>query len=352
MKKITLLAVSYFLFSHFAAIAQPTLSSGSLLQIGAQYDTRSFLVSNINQGASGQNLTWDFSALTGATEHNLQVRQPESTPFADTFQDIANLSLGYTPAAQQGSFPITFEFWNTTSAGVDIMGLTNTQNIIVLYSDPLTALPLPFSYGNTFTDTFAATYTVGNQTIVQSGVVDIQADGYGNLILPYGTIEDVLRLKITKTYTEQVQGTTAQFDYVVTSYAWYDTSISYPLFNITVEQVQGSPVSVTTAQYIICESCTNTPINATLVSPATFALQTIPNPVQQQATIRFTLPVAEEVSLTIYNTAGQAVQTPLNGYHSAGNHSVAFNSSSLAQGIYLANLTVGKQHTYQKIIVQ
>jgi photosystem II stability/assembly factor-like uncharacterized protein len=78
--------------------------------------------------------------------------------------------------------------------------------------------------------------------------------------------------------------------------------------------------------------------------PVSFALkQNYPNPFNPTTTIEFSLPVAADVQLTIFNILGQQVATLINEQRNAGNHSVVWNSNDsngmkLSSGIYLYKL--------------
>ncbi|MGB0840178.1 MAG: hypothetical protein ACPGXL_08560, partial [Chitinophagales bacterium] len=69
-----------------------------------------------------------------------------------------------------------------------------------------------------------------------TGTVDVVADGYGTLILPYASFDDVIRVKTTQTYIYLINGTEL-FPTVVESFAWYSSDLLYPLLRITSEQV-------------------------------------------------------------------------------------------------------------------
>ncbi|MCZ7615680.1 MAG: T9SS type A sorting domain-containing protein [Ignavibacteriaceae bacterium] len=74
----------------------------------------------------------------------------------------------------------------------------------------------------------------------------------------------------------------------------------------------------------------------TEVIPDSYSLtQNFPNPFNPTTTIQFSIPVSGLVQLSIYNILGEEVKTLLNEEKSAGNHSVQFNASHLASGIYL-----------------
>jgi predicted amidohydrolase len=76
--------------------------------------------------------------------------------------------------------------------------------------------------------------------------------------------------------------------------------------------------------------------------PVAFALeQNYPNPFNPSTTIKFGLPHNAHVTLRIYNVSGQGVATLVDQNKVAGIHTVQFNGSNLASGVYLYRLQAG-----------
>jgi len=70
-------------------------------------------------------------------------------------------------------------------------------------------------------------------------------------------------------------------------------------------------------------------------------LQNYPNPFNPSTVIAYRLPHPGFVSLSIYNRLGQKVCTAVNQKQKAGRHSVTFNASRLASGVYFYRLSTG-----------
>jgi subtilisin family serine protease len=76
--------------------------------------------------------------------------------------------------------------------------------------------------------------------------------------------------------------------------------------------------------------------------PGEFALyQNFPNPFNPTTNISFTLPLSENVQLSVYNVLGQRVATLVNGTMPAGTHTVNFNAANLASGVYIYSIRAG-----------
>lgn len=66
--------------------------------------------------------------------------------------------------------------------------------------------------------------------------------------------------------------------------------------------------------------------------------QNYPNPFNPSTTISYSLPVAAEVTLTVFDVLGRKVAELVNRRVEAGSHSVQFDGSGLASGVYLYRL--------------
>ena len=86
--------------------------------------------------------------------------------------------------------------------------------------------------------------------------------------------------------------------------------------------------------------------------PVAFELgQAFPNPFNPSTTIDFTMGETADANLTVYNMAGQAVATLVNGMVGAGAQSVVFDASNLTSGVYVYTLTVGGQTLSEKMVL-
>jgi len=74
-------------------------------------------------------------------------------------------------------------------------------------------------------------------------------------------------------------------------------------------------------------------------NPSDFVLeQNYPNPFNPSTTIRFTVPEREQVSLVIFNSLGQEIQTLVSEERGIGTYEVSFDASELPSGVYFYRL--------------
>jgi photosystem II stability/assembly factor-like uncharacterized protein len=79
--------------------------------------------------------------------------------------------------------------------------------------------------------------------------------------------------------------------------------------------------------------------------------QNYPNPFNPTTTIEYTIPSDGLVSLTVFNTIGEKVETLLSEFKNAGEYDVKFDASQLTSGIYFYKLQSGSFVETKKMIL-
>lgn len=106
----------------------------------------------------------------------------------------------------------------------------------------------------------------------------------------------------------------------------------------------------------------NIPIQITVISltgireekdnPLDFRLsQNYPNPFNPSTTISFSLPVAQNVTISVYNAIGTDIKSLLNKNLSAGNYSIKFDAVDYPSGIYFYRIKTDQFTQTKKMIL-
>lgn len=86
--------------------------------------------------------------------------------------------------------------------------------------------------------------------------------------------------------------------------------------------------------------------------PTEYALyQNYPNPFNPSTTIKFSIPRSDFVALKIFDALGKEVSSVLSKQMAAGTHTVKWNGSGLAGGIYFYRLTTGDFSQTKKLLL-
>jgi parallel beta-helix repeat protein len=91
-----------------------------------------------------------------------------------------------------------------------------------------------------------------------------------------------------------------------------------------------------------------------ILLPTTFALYpNWPNPFNSTTMIRYDVPQAGKVSLTIFNLLGQRVTTLFDGQQVAGSYTISWDAADLPSGVYLCRMqTQGFMQTRKMLLVK
>ena len=86
--------------------------------------------------------------------------------------------------------------------------------------------------------------------------------------------------------------------------------------------------------------------------PTEFSLsQNYPNPFNPTTSIRYGLPVASEVKVTLHNALGQEIVTLVDGVQSAGYHTAVWNASNFGSGVYFIRIQAGDFSSIKKAVL-
>ena len=191
--------------------AQPVITNSIVPQVGNSSTFRLFDPAVESPGPGGAAVTWDFSNVTMTGTSILQYNPPSSYANASQFP-------GSTLVAEQSSGILLF--LKEESQYLSEMGLVASTLTETYIADPRVVMKFPMTYGDSLTDNFEGTAILSAVTATRTGSSEIVADGYGTLILPYGTFTDVLRVRLVSTYADEFLSQVVNTG-VDTIYNWY-----------------------------------------------------------------------------------------------------------------------------------
>jgi hypothetical protein len=93
-------------------------------------------------------------------------------------------------------------------------------------------------------------------------------------------------------------------------------------------------------------------IEAEVAVPMNYELnQNYPNPFNPSTLITYSLPLASDVKLSVFNALGKTVRVLENGYKNAGTYSVNFNANELPTGTYFYKIEAGQFSQIKKMML-
>lgn len=227
-KRIYLLATTFFIGS--ALLAQPTLLFETH-RLKAGIDNSMSHCAYMEPGNGGENVVWDFSGLEFEKVFTGYVENSASTEYGKNFEE-ADTELR--------EFNSQFYF-SIGDNKIEQLGYSSSNGKIqTRYTLPFVKMKFPFTYNDVFSGSFSgATYYSGIEMGVINGNYTIEADGWGQLVLPGEiTYNNTLRVKTEKSYVNELESTDQYVS--ITSYRWYNSMHRYPLLVLTEFSVGGS----------------------------------------------------------------------------------------------------------------
>lgn len=334
MKKNYLLTMIICLLS-FNIMAQTTITyNGNAPQVGDIYNV-SGASGSFDPGTAGANQNWDFSSINPSVSWEINVIDPVSTPFVSEFPE-ANLAYYYNNSSPES---YTYVQLNST----ELLNNGNASDpganeLSIHYTDAVKLLQYPFSFSDTFTDTYYTEYTSFGDAITHEwGNITATADAWGNVITPAGTYENTLRIKREMVYVDSMW-VSGVFLYATTltttDYDWYTESSHHPILSISVTN-SGTSISYSSSVGGIEKNQSQPQINI------------FPNPANDFVNITLSNINTDITEINIVNVLGQQ----LSNVERTGNHQFSSDISRLSPGVYFIRINGERgNYIYKKFI--
>jgi hypothetical protein len=281
-----------------------TLCSAALLAIGAHAQPILTAATNtpvpgtgytlehgpyVAPGTAGAGQTWDLSGLAADSSVAVEFVTPASTPNGAQF----------TTATVAEVNPVVTQYYRTAADGIHFAGSDDGTSVIV-HAPQGTYLPFPCTYGTTWSSPQHATFQYEDSEVTRTGTFSGTVDGYGTLVLPGGTLPNVLRVHWTHTL-QDVMGplTIAQ---VYDSHAFFVAGRSQPIAELVTASIDfGSGPQ--TRQFSRWSGDMSTGID----TPAAIGVSVFPNPASEEVSIRWSAEFGRRAAVSVMDMAGRAV---------------------------------------------
>ena len=328
MKNIYSLVVA--LASMASATAQITVTDINIPNIGDEstYHTGQAPVIDISQ--TGANHIWDYSGLTGGTT-SATIDSTTAGQYLDSFPSANQLILSNNGES----------YYSKDATGLSYHGFYGQGFAHVDFTDKSELLITPITYNDVFNETFGGTVHNFFTNIIseRNGTIEIKADGYGDLILPYGTVPNVLRILRVSLSDDYVNGVLTE-SFVDSTVTFYDQFTNNLIAAYATHYLADGTNTVNTFRYLAEGQLLN-------VEPVTVSdlpdFSVFPNPASQSVTLQFNQSV-KAISITDIN--GRLVSTI-----DVSKHVKTIDLTDFSKGLYFVNYRTETEAYSKKLIV-
>jgi len=322
------------------AIAQPIITGATNNPVaGDKFLFHLCDTAGITPGASGAAVTWDFSSAHNTTNATISFVSCAPTPYCDSFAG-ANLATDMLGG--------DYGYIKTSAAGLDNLGEMGAGGHL-RYSKPYRTIAYPLAYNTLTVDT--AVWTTGDSpldtmayrhfTLVDSNF----CDGYGTVILPTGTVNNVLRVRVISTVTDSTwhapsAGLWEKEEYIY----YYALGFRYPLVEL-IYIIEPAPFRLNQVWYATQAASS---VQQQNTHPAA---SVYPNPAGDVTHIRFSTTNAGHTSVVLTSVTGNVVYTVPSQTIIDGDNEIAVPVASMPSGLYLCKVQSPESTAVCKVVV-
>lgn len=267
----TFLLSTLCLLASISLHSQPVIDSGFIPSDGDKWEVEFFQATNFSPGPAGANQTWDFGDLdqNAAQSLNFEILPLNSAVGSNLFPD-ADFCWHLK------EFGI-YNYYQANMDSMSLMGVVSASNqdinFLTTFNKPEDVIRFPISYQDSYS--YISQFTSGIPGSItfdgeREGTVEI--DGFGTLITPFGTYENVLRMLIIE--KDNLSNITD------TQYAWIEADNFTPLMVYNTSTDGEDPPSLYYSRPLIVNNTKD------LLSPSDLDLQILGNPSQDRLQLK------------------------------------------------------------------
>jgi len=324
-KNLPAFLVSALLMLGSMCFAQPILTSTGVNPVIG--DSLIYKIGNwVNPGNQGVNQTWNLSSITVANTINEAVVASSSTPNGSSFPN-SNICFKYAGIN-------VFSYFKTSSSSWQSYGAFD-QGVTMAFSNPEDVLHFPFTYNNSYIDTWASNFVSSGTAYYRTGTDSVTADGYGMLITPKGNFSNVLRVHFVQNYQDSadIGGSPYIITYHNDEYMWYSNGNHSPIALVTTVITSTNPNPQSAAQYLDNAVSTSIEENNFVIGYNIF-----PNPVADFLNLDIKLIKNNKAEIRVFNSIGAQVLNTRYYNGMEGDNNFKINIENLPPGIYQAQV--------------
>ncbi len=319
--------IIFIFFTSLSGLIQaqsPVLDSTVVITQGQQVQIQ--VINNamaISPGNAGPSQVYDYSTLpTFNSNYTITGVDNSISPYVASYPQ-ANATVSWS------SFGTPFYHFILTGTSYTYLG-GGTSFGDFNYTDAYDQLRFPFTYNDTYQDSFAAVSNTGSHRL---GSVKVTADGYGTLMTPGNTILDVIRIKRESDYYDTINGNPRHS--IETYYEYYKPGIPHYLLLHGFYTITTGASTVNGSQLFYNNSIV-TGIVAKLQQPEISIIK-----VAGESYIQLKNATFYSTILSVYNTQGQLAATQ-NITINDSNNNILLDHFNLSNGIYIIQLQSAK----------
>ncbi|MCQ2192956.1 MAG: T9SS type A sorting domain-containing protein [Paludibacteraceae bacterium] len=291
------------------------------------------------QGNGGANQVWDFSAAKELKGMTIAQAENVATQIGNVDLSSRNTLLAVDEGGEKTTY---FEITNNEKR---YWGLSSGL-VKIEFEQPIVDMKFPMAYQDVISGAMVGTYTTGSTVEPITGSYTSEADAWGSLSLPDGSVyNNVLRVKLTKNY-QQVAGSLT-YTIQTTRYQYYAEGVRYPVL-ITLENNVKSDCNCTCGNYTT-ETAYYLPgaqnevkqlINGNSVADNDVKIGVYPNPFREQLNANVNIANAAEADIDIIDAAGRKIKD-FGTYNLAeGDNNITLETADIIPGQYVVRVSV------------
>lgn len=270
------------------AQAQPTLTlATNTPTVGSSYTLN--YGPWIAPGGGGGDQTWDLSALGTDSSLTVQYATVASTPSGTQFPTATIAEVN----------DVVTQYYRVASNGIHFAGSDDGESVIV-HAPQGTYLPFPCTIGTTWDSPQNATFTSEDMTVTRTGDFSGQVDGYGTLVMPGGSIPNVLRVH----WIHELEDDLGLFTMTTTydSHAYFVAGQAHPIAEIVTSSVDFGG-GTQTRQFSRWTGDVSTHIEAEEAG----TIRVFPNPASEDVSITWPAGLGSRAAVLVTDMAGKGV---------------------------------------------